>query len=116
MLPVSATLPRIDSSTDEPPDDAAGKRHDDSRARTERISRQELYTSISGSAKLSKVYLAMILLSSIVAAIGVLRGNLAIIIGAMVIAPLLGPNVALAFATTLGDGALIRKASRTIAF
>lgn len=45
----------------------------------------------------------MIILSSIVAAIGLLRDNVAVVIGAMVIAPLLGPNVALAFATTLGD-------------
>jgi uncharacterized hydrophobic protein (TIGR00341 family) len=115
VLPVSATLPRIDSSTEETDEDVGGERHDESPARAERISRQELYTGISESAKLSKVYTAMILLSSIVAAIGVLRGNLAIIIGAMVIAPLLGPNVALAFAVTLGDFALARRASKTIA-
>ena len=34
---------------------------------------------------------------------GLLRDDVAVIIGAMVIAPLLGPNVALALATTLGD-------------
>lgn len=48
----------------------------------------------------------MVLLSAIVATIGVLRDNLAVVIGAMVIAPLLGPNVALSLATTLGDGDL----------
>jgi uncharacterized hydrophobic protein (TIGR00271 family) len=35
-----------------------------------------------------------------------------VIIGAMVIAPLLGPNVALSFATTLGDADLSRRALR----
>jgi uncharacterized hydrophobic protein (TIGR00341 family) len=34
----------------------------------------------------------------------------AVIIGAMVIAPLLGPNVGLALATTLGDTSLLRRA------
>ncbi len=114
VLPVSATLPRVDSSTEESLDIAGGEQSNNSQPRMERISREELYTSIEGSAKLSKVYVAMILLSSIVAAMGVLRSNLAIIIGAMVIAPLLGPNVSLAFATTLGDGALARKALLTI--
>lgn len=55
----------------------------------------------------------MVLLSSIVAAIGILRGNVVIIIGVMVIAPLLGPNVALSFATTLGDIDLARRAMKT---
>lgn len=36
------------------------------------------------------------------------------IIGAMVIAPVLGPNVALSFATTLGDISLSKKAIKTI--
>lgn len=55
----------------------------------------------------------MVVLSSLVAAIGILRDNVAIIIGAMVIAPLLGPNVALSLATTLGDQKLGRTALKT---
>ena len=55
----------------------------------------------------------MVILSSIVAAIGLLRSNVAIIIGAMVIAPLIGPNVALSLATTLGDINLARDSLKT---
>jgi uncharacterized membrane protein len=54
----------------------------------------------------------MAALSSVVAAVGLLRNDLAVIIGAMVIAPLLGPNVALSLATTLGDTDLARQALR----
>lgn len=110
LLPVEATLPRL-KETDEAPalsetaQPEAKKEND-----ADRISREELYTDISDSIKLSKVYLAMVVLSSIVAAVGLLRDNVAIVIGAMVIAPLLGPNVALALATTLGDFDLGRKA------
>jgi uncharacterized hydrophobic protein (TIGR00341 family) len=75
-----------------------------------RISREELYEDLHKGAYLSKHYLAMLDLASVVAAIGLLRDNPAVTIGAMVIAPLLGPNVALALATTLGDGALARRA------
>jgi uncharacterized membrane protein len=49
------------------------------------------------------VFVTMVVLSTIVAAIGLLKDSVAVIIGAMVIAPLLGPNVALALATALGD-------------
>ena len=68
-----------------------------------RVSRQELYNDIFDSSKLTNVFLIMVFLSTVVAAVGLLRDNTAIIIGAMVMAPLLGPNVAMSLATTLGD-------------
>jgi uncharacterized hydrophobic protein (TIGR00341 family) len=55
----------------------------------------------------------MVSLSAIVAAVGLARDNTAAIIGAMVIAPLLGPNMGLALATTLGDPTLATRALRT---
>ena len=61
-------------------------------------------------ANITSVYLVLVVLSSIVASIGILKDNVAIIIGAMVIAPLLGPNMALALGTTLGDTDLIVRA------
>jgi uncharacterized hydrophobic protein (TIGR00341 family) len=79
------------------------------------ISREELYEDIGGSTRVTGVYVALIILSSIVAAIGLLRGSTAVIIGAMVIAPLIGPNMALSLGTTLGDVALIREGSKALA-
>lgn len=76
----------------------------------ERISRQELYSTIENNAKVSKVYLALMIFSSIVAAIGLLGGNPVVIIGAMVIAPLLGPIMALSLAITIADRPLARNA------
>ena len=58
----------------------------------------------------------MIVLSAIVAAIGVLNDNVAVIIGAMVIAPLLTPNVSLSLATALGDLPLFKSALKTLFF
>jgi len=75
-----------------------------------RVSREELYHDVSETLGLNRVFLAMTALSSIVAAVGLLRDDVAVIIGAMVIAPLLGPNVAMALATTLGDLDLLRRA------
>ena len=46
-------------------------------------------------------------------AIGLLKDNVAVVIGAMVIAPLLGPNLAMALGTALGDTDLMWKAFKT---
>ena len=79
----------------------------------ERISREELYEDIKDAAQCSRVYLAMVVLSTIVAAVGLYYNSVAIIIGAMVIAPLLGPNMALSLGTTLGDLPLLHRAIMT---
>lgn len=73
-----------------------------------RLSRHEIYANISDMAKLSNIFIIMVILSAIVAAIGVVNNNVAVIIGAMVIAPFLGPNMALSLATNLGDPELAK--------
>ena len=65
--------------------------------------REELYNSIGKNARLNQTYLLLIFLSTVVVAIGLLKDNVAVVIGAMVIAPLLGPNLAMALGTALGD-------------
>ncbi|MDO9160789.1 MAG: TIGR00341 family protein [Methylococcaceae bacterium] len=102
ILAVEATLPR-----DEPEQTAPEEKS------PERISREEMYEDIKDAAECSRVYLAMVVLSTIVAVVGLYYDSVAIIIGAMVIAPLLGPNMALSLGTTLGDLSLLRHAIRT---
>jgi uncharacterized hydrophobic protein (TIGR00341 family) len=110
ILPVEATLPRAEPE----PETAAVPEHAPAENKPPgRIGREELYEDIKDAAQLSRVYLAMVLLSTIVAAIGLYYNSVAIIIGAMVIAPLLGPNMAMSLATTLGDLTLLRRALLT---
>jgi len=59
------------------------------------------------------VFVAQVFLATLVAAVGLMRNDTALIIGAMVIAPLLGPNVALCLATTLGDSNLALRSIKT---
>jgi uncharacterized hydrophobic protein (TIGR00341 family) len=108
ILAVEATLPReapepVDSTEPSAPEEKS----------PERIGREELYEDIKDAARCSRVYLTMVVLSTIVAAVGLYYNSVAIIIGAMVIAPLLGPNVALSLSTALGDLALLRRALLT---
>lgn len=96
VLPVEATLPRLEEDNPE-----------EEKQNTVTRSREELYQKIVTGAKLDSNFMYMVIMSTIVAAIGLLEDNVAVVIGAMVIAPLLGPNMALAFATTLGEGKLL---------
>lgn len=109
LLPVEATLPRYKANDEEPSESDAPEKAPEKMSAL-RVSREELYSDISDSIAFSRVFVAMVVLSAIVAAVGLLRNNVAVVIGAMVIAPLLGPNVGLAFATTLGDFKMMRAA------
>ena len=112
VLAVEATLPRAVVEP-EPETAAAPEQAPPEEKPPGRIGREELYEDIKDAAQSSRVYFAMVALSTIVAAIGLYYNSVAIIIGAMVIAPLLGPNMALALATTLGDLVLLRRALLT---
>jgi uncharacterized hydrophobic protein (TIGR00341 family) len=115
LMAVEAAIPRASEEPGEDKSAAGAPDHTAVAAAPSRVSRHELYDNVAASADVTRIYLALICLSTLVAAIGLWRDNVAVVIGAMVIAPLLGPNMALAFATTLGDGELGRRALRTTA-
>lgn len=73
-----------------------------------RVSREELYADTTKNSTLTIPFTIMMLLSAIVTTIGVYQNNVAIIIGGAVITPLLGPNMALSLAATLGDTKLAK--------
>ena len=108
ILPVEATLPRPDKSEEK---QLEAK---DTGKSPQRISMEELYQKMYSVSGVSKKYIIMAALASIVAAIGLLKNDVAVIIGSMVIAPLLAPNMALSLATTLADLQLAKKAITTI--
>lgn len=103
ILPVDAVVTRKEDE-------------DDEEVRAQNIvaaTREELYSEIEKGARLDNTFLLLTFLSTIVATIGLIEDNIAAIIGAMVIAPLLGPNIALAFAASLGDGEFMLRALKT---
>lgn len=78
-----------------------------------RVVIEELLENLRGGAALNGQFFAMVILSTLVAAVGLMQDNTAVVIGAMVIAPLLGPNISLALGTTLGKLDLITKSAVT---
>ena len=101
IQPVEAVLPRPAPKAEDADSNGSG------------ATREELYNAIEKDARLDRNFLILVFLSTVVAAIGLLENNVAVIVGAMVIAPLLGPNIALAFAATLGDRDLLLESLKT---
>ena len=117
LLPISASLPvqKEEEKEDEEAKDEITDKEKEGK-RVHRISRDELYEEIKKIADFSWVFMVLIALSVVVAANGLIRDNAAMVIGAMVIAPILGPNVGLALATTLGDKALFKRSIKSILY
>lgn len=114
LMAVEASVPRPQPDKEKPTVGKDIKTEKKKEIKASRVAREELYSDVNRMSKLSWVFVVLIVLASIVAAIGILRNNVVFIVGAMVIAPVLGPNVALSLGTTLGDVGLTRKAIRTI--
>ncbi len=76
--------------------------------------RESLYKEVQKNSRLDMNYLVLVMLSTIVAAIGLIENNVAVVIGAMVIAPLLGPNLAFGLGTALGDLSLMKNSLKTL--
>lgn len=99
ILPVEAAIPRPEKKEEKK----------DEEKTEERKSIEELYQKTCEAVDISKTYYILIILASVVAAIGILYENIAVIIGSMVIAPMLMPSIALSLSTTLSDYNLTRK-------
>ena len=56
----------------------------------------------------------MLGLSTIIATLGLLSNSAAVIIGAMIVAPLMGPIVGMAYSTAMGNRKLLRRSSFTV--
>ena len=100
IYPIEGALPR-------PEEIIADKKYSGSR------SREALYHEVEAGARLDSNFILLVIFSTIVAAIGLIEDNVAVVIGAMVIAPLLGPNIAFAFGAALGDKVLILQSLKT---
>jgi uncharacterized hydrophobic protein (TIGR00341 family) len=101
LLPVEASLPK--PKVDE----------EEAKRASITVTREELYDRIAKGAQLDSNYMLLVFLSTIVVAIGLIEDNVAVVVGAMVIAPLLGPNISLAFGTALGDTELMWESLKT---
>ncbi len=114
MLPTDTVIPREREEEEET--EATEAEEEEKKEEQARASREELYNLVAGGVRLDSNFILLVVLSTIVASVGLERNSVAVVIGAMVIAPLLGPNVAFAFATAIGDRRLMLTAARANLF
>lgn len=71
---------------------------------------RDAYREVVLGAQADRSFLVMVVLSAIIAAFGLLADSTAVVIGAMLLAPLMGPILGVALALVAGDGDLLRRA------
>ena len=116
MLPTDTVIPREELEDEKQvAEESGGEEEDETKKREEqeRVSREELYHLVEGGVRTDSDFILLVFLSTVVASVGLEQDSVAILIGAMVIAPLLGPNVAFAFGAAIGDRALMLSATRS---
>ena len=79
----------------------------------DRISRDELRTKARNLSRSTPNYLALTIISAIVATAGLLQDSAAVVVGSMVIAPLIGPAMASCVGTVINDDDLFWEGIRS---
>jgi len=82
--------------------------------KTSDINHQDVISDLTDRTAISASYLSSILLANLIALLGLLTNSVAVVIGAMLISPLMGPIFSLGLAFTIGDLHLTRRAVRNI--
>ena len=85
------------------------KRYAEKTGQTETIAREEIRTEAHEMTPEFPTFLAMTVISAVVATAGMLLDSPAVVVGSMVIAPLIGPAMGASVGTVLGDRNLFRE-------
>ena len=118
IIPLDTALPKpvepeVEALSEEQQEEEKAKEKERKKAAL-MSTREEILAQVEKDAQLNDNFILLVILSAIVAAIGLLENNLAVIVGAMVIAPLLGPNIAFSLGASLGEKKLVIDALKTI--
>ncbi len=112
MMPTDVVIPRETEDEDKEPSPPS---EEEKKQEQERASREELFNLVASGVHIDRNFILLVVLSTVVASVGLERNSVAVVIGAMVIAPLLGPNVAFAFGTAIADRSLMFSAAKSSA-
>ncbi len=79
-----------------------------------RVPRIQLYEKRIASSKPSLGFFVLLISSSVIATLGLISNSTAVVIGAMIVAPLMDPILSLAFGISVADGRLMRRSFVTV--
>lgn len=75
---------------------------------------RELFISLRDDAKINSIYITLMVLSTLLATIGLFQGSTAVVIGAMLLAPLMAPIVSLSMGLLRGNMELLKNSASKI--
>ena len=79
-----------------------------------RIPRKELYQARIASSKPSLGFFVLLLCAAVIATLGLIANSTAVVIGAMIVAPLMDPILSLAFALSISNNKLAKRSLLTV--
>ncbi len=79
-----------------------------------RIPRKELYEARIASSKPSLGFFVLLLCAAVIATLGLISNSAAVVIGAMIVAPLMDPILSLAFALSISNNKLAKRSLLTV--
>jgi len=102
ILDLKASLPR----------EAEEKSNDSKIQREATLAVEEIYDNVKKQSSLSFDYIAFIILAAIMAGIGLIQNNVTVIVASMLLSPLMGPMLGVAFGYVIRDNALLLKGTK----
>ena len=114
IIPLDTALPKPVATKTEALTSEQQQAEKEKKKATLMSTREEILAQVEKDAQLNNNFVLLVVLSAIVAAIGLLENNIPVIVGAMVIAPLLGPNIAFALGASLGETKLVIESLKAI--
>ena len=79
-----------------------------------RVPRNELYKARIASSKPSLGFFLLLICSAVIATLGLISNSTAVVIGAMIVAPLMDPILSLAFGLSIADNRLVKRSAITV--
>ena len=79
-----------------------------------RVPPKELYDIRIASSKPSLGFFVLLICSAVIATLGLISNSTAVVIGAMIVAPLMNPILSLAFGLSIADNKLVKRSAITV--
>ena len=79
-----------------------------------KVDRKELYQARIASSKPSLGFFILLISSAVIATLGLISNSAAVVIGAMIVAPLMDPILSLAFGLSINDQKLVKRSAITV--
>jgi len=102
ILDLKASLPR----------ESEEKENDKKIQRDATLAVEEIYENVKKQSSLSFDYIAFIILAAVMAGFGLIQNNVTIIVASMLLSPLMGPMLAIAFGYVVKDDKLFMKGTK----